>query len=1350
MRKYQTYFKSSSCLDTDSREKIKKGNRIMKKRTKFFKRLASLSFAAIMAASLLQSPVYASSEVDFFGEGQKNGETETEVSVMEIPSSEDISEGNENTVSSESKGKKLITGDEPSVYSTDAATFLSGTAFAVKIKELSGDSNAGPMSRNTSITAIRREAVSEKPSSVKDVVSTSTSEAPIYAWYDNGILYFASDADKLYLNKTSNFMFCGLEGLTDIDVLSEIDSSNAESMIEMFAGCNSLQSINLSSFVTAAVKNMDKMFSGDEALSEITLGDGWEFTSATSLPKENWVSSIDGSVWTYAALETEYSSKDAATFSVTSDAATVTPKEELFEGDGLNENNMYPVGQRDRLDARFTGYCINDQNQEPYGYYRRVEITPEETIGKEWFQSSDFGSEPIGDTMREALITMAIEGEKALAENKKSFMDIQKDVWHFTSHYSDNDWDGSFWENKNFHKIDQHQITKLFLYKSLEGRQNVVSAEGIEIVQPVKIKIVKVDDMGNAVSGAILTLTGNFLTDTEGEETAAITPIMLKSEELENGQVELYPGNYRLSETKTPVGYGKADDILFTVEADGTVTCDNLVNGAITMIDEKKTEPPVESDVSISKQDIAGKEIAGARLTVKDSSNKVIASWVSVEGKTHVIRNLPEGDYTLTESVAPSGYEKAESIDFSVNEKGSVTVNGKKADVVVMIDDYKRGSITISKQDIAGKEIEGAVLTVTDAKGKVVDSWTSSETSHVIRDVPAGNYTLSEKQAPDGYVKAENIDFSLDNEGIVWIDGTKTDKIIMTDDYAGCSVTISKQDIAGKELAGAKLKVTDEDGKTVDEWISTNRTHEIKDVKPGDYTLVEITAPEGYETAESIAFTVNIDGTVTVDKKDIDCIVMVDRYEKNTVSIRKVEVTKSVESMLPGAKLSVLDKEEKAVVSWTSGETAKLLTLEPGSYTLVEVEAPEGYEISDPIAFTVNEDGSVTLGKEKKPLDKPIITMIDEVSSSTKKVKILKVGMDNKALSGAELKVTHKDNGRESIDSQWTSSEREKELELIPGKYTLHETSAPDGYVTADDIEFTVKADGTVTVDGATVKTITMKDKPTSVDFKKKDSETDDWVSGAKLQVLDKKGSVIEEWTTDKNVHTVSGKLKAGGEYILHEDSAPDGYDKADDIKFTVNKDSSVLTVTMKDTPKEPVIVEYGTLQIFKTVNGDGADLNKKFGFIISIMNSDNSPFTGKLPYTMSTGDAGSLAFNSNGRAGFELSNGQYILFDKVPAGTYYTVSELDYSAEGYTASVRDGAAETKKGENIISYVNTHVTAVSSTGITSTGQRTVSGTITSRDTGDSSNILLWCIIFGGAIVLICVWLLIRYFKKRRK
>ena len=169
--------------------------------------------------------------------------------------------------------------------------------------------------------------------------------------------------------------------------------------------------------------------------------------------------------------------------------------------------------------------------------------------------------------------------------------------------------------------------------------------------------------------------------------------------------------------------------------------------------------------IHISKTDITGdKEIGGAKLVVIDKKGKVVDSWTSVEGESHIIEGkLTAGEtYTLREEQAPEGYVIAEEITFTVNEDG-------KVQTVVMKDDTTK--VRISKTDITGsKEIGGAKLVVKDKNGEVVDSWTSVEgESHMIEGIliAGETYTLHEEQAPNGYRIAEDITFTVNEDGTV-------------------------------------------------------------------------------------------------------------------------------------------------------------------------------------------------------------------------------------------------------------------------------------------------------------------------------------------------------------------------------------------------------------------------------------------------------------------------------------------------------------------------------------------------------------------------------------------------------
>ena len=178
--------------------------------------------------------------------------------------------------------------------------------------------------------------------------------------------------------------------------------------------------------------------------------------------------------------------------------------------------------------------------------------------------------------------------------------------------------------------------------------------------------------------------------------------------------------------------------------------------------------------------------------------------------------------------------------------------------------------VRIRKTDlVTGKELPGAEIVIKTLEGDVIDSWISGKEEHAIRGIlsPGKTYILSETMAADGYAYAEEILFTVHENGIV-------ERVVMED--RPTNVEIRKVDmVTGEELPGAKLVLKDENGNIVDQWISGVQPHWIKGqlIAGEEYTLIEEIAPEGYMIAEEVKFTVSIDGT-------IDRVVMEDRREK--------------------------------------------------------------------------------------------------------------------------------------------------------------------------------------------------------------------------------------------------------------------------------------------------------------------------------------------------------------------------------------------------------------------------------------------------------------------------------------
>ncbi|RGG66927.1 hypothetical protein DWW95_12695 [Ruminococcus sp. AF17-6LB] len=249
---------------------------------------------------------------------------------------------------------------------------------------------------------------------------------------------------------------------------------------------------------------------------------------------------------------------------------------------------------------------------------------------------------------------------------------------------------------------------------------------------------------------------------------------------------------------------------------------------------------------------------------VKFSRDTAIMTAASDENGYFVFDEIPYGEYIIHEIESPRGYIlSGKEYAVSIAEDG---------EVIEITAGNKPVTVEISKRDVYGNELVGAEMVLENADGETVDKWTSDGKNHIVSKLGAGEYVLKEIAAPDGYVIATDIKFSVDIYGNVTVENVDSKAlsdngyplITMVDDTT--KVRISKQDVTtGEELPGATLQIIDENGNVVEEWVSTNEPHMIegKLIAGKEYTLKEIIAPEGYEITNEIKFTVNADGTVT-------------------------------------------------------------------------------------------------------------------------------------------------------------------------------------------------------------------------------------------------------------------------------------------------------------------------------------------------------------------------------------------------------------------------------------------------------------------------------------------------------
>ena len=223
------------------------------------------------------------------------------------------------------------------------------------------------------------------------------------------------------------------------------------------------------------------------------------------------------------------------------------------------------------------------------------------------------------------------------------------------------------------------------------------------------------------------------------------------------------------------------------------------------------------------------------------------------EGKLTFTADLPLGyTYYVKETSPAPGFATIDQVQEFTFEYGGAD---KETLSYAFTFEDEPTTVEFTKTSLTdGKEIEGAKLKVTDESGNTVDEWTSGKEAHIIKELTAGKkYTMTETLPADGYVTAESITFTVE-------DTSEVQKVEMKDDVT--KVQISKTDISGKELPGAKLTILDKDGKTVESWTSEEKPHYIEMLPIGKYTLREETAPDGYLVAEDVKFTVKDTGEI--------------------------------------------------------------------------------------------------------------------------------------------------------------------------------------------------------------------------------------------------------------------------------------------------------------------------------------------------------------------------------------------------------------------------------------------------------------------------------------------------------
>ena len=565
--------------------------------------------------------------------------------------------------------------------------------------------------------------------------------------------------------------------------------------------------------------------------------------------------------------------------------------------------------------------------------------------------------------------------------------------------------------------------------------------------------------------------------------------------------------------------------------------------------------------LELRKTNDVGNFIDGAEFTLESASFEGYSKKLTVKDGKIRVDNLPVGIYRLTETKVPDGHaitqtvyeveiKKDETADKVVVNKlrptGNLVINksleNSNAPVNLGKYDFSKVQFKITANQVIKDSVsletlykKGDPITVGSGKGSNDDTvklLTGTELGNGIytpdkngklelSGLPMGSYDVEEISCPDGFVLDKEI------KTVQFVQGDFVTLNYVKDLNIENKVTktlLSKTDIGGTQVNGANVQILNKDKEIVYEFVTGDEPLQIDGLKDGKYYFHEDLSPLGFALSNDIEFTVKDSEIQKVDMTDY------------TADIAKVD---EQGSYLKGVGLEVVSEKTKNVVDkWTTGQhifdfrdemTAKLENNET---------------VSD---MFISEDDSTVLYKAVKT-DKDDYMLMLQSNGETEYYFVDRNGDETRHLV------------RNLINDS---------------SYILRKTDVPEGYSTAEEQKFTLKDKNvSLTVINETIKTSWHK-----VDISGNELE------GAHVRVTELDGTVIDEWISTKEPHTINGVLEKNKEYYFEETIAPDGYELAQKVKFKID-----------DTGKVQHFYLTNNLKPKKIETGDNSDISSYLG----------------------------------------------------------------------------------------------------------------------------------------------------------